>query len=142
MARTAPDTSSATELDLSRGTTRAVVQHRYGSPDTLTLSRVPTPTPGPDEVLVRIRAASINARDWHEMRGEPRLARLLARDTFGLRRPRLATRGTDLAGIVDAVGASVTRWQPGDAVFGEGAGTSRRARCRPGPTSWPQSRTG
>ena len=74
-------------------------------------------------MLVRIRAASINARDWHEMRGEPRLARLLARDTFGLRRPRLATRGTDLAGIVEAVGASVTRWQPGDAVFGEGAGT-------------------
>ena len=113
----------ATEPDLSRGTTWAVVQHRYGSPDTLTVSPVPTPTPEPDEVLVRIRAASINARDWHEMRGEPRLARLLARDTFGLRRPRLATRGTDLAGIVEAVGASVTRWRPGDAVFGEGAGT-------------------
>jgi NADPH:quinone reductase-like Zn-dependent oxidoreductase len=113
----------ATQLDASRGTTRAVVQHRYGSPDTLTVSSVPKPIPGPDEVLVRIRAASINARDWHEMRGEPRVARLLARDTFGLRGPRRATRGTDLAGIVESVGAGVTRWQPGDAVFGEGAGT-------------------
>lgn len=132
MARARSRHQSATELDLSHGTTRAVVQHRYGSPDTLTLSRVPTPIPGPDEVLVRIRAASINARDWHEMRGEPRLARLLARDTFGLRGPRLATRGTDLAGIVEAVGASVTCWQPGDAVFGEGAGTFAEHAVAPG----------
>lgn len=123
MARASSRPHPATEPDLSRGTTRAVVQSRYGSPDTLTFSPVPMPTPGPDEVLVRIRAASLNARDWHEMRGEPRLARLLARDTFGLRGPRVTTRGTDLAGIVEAVGASVTRWQPGDAVFGEGAGT-------------------
>ena len=62
-------------------------------------------------MLVRVRAASINARDWHVMRGEPRLARLLARDSFGLRRPRVAIRGTDLAGMVEAVGAGVTRWR-------------------------------
>ena len=104
-------------------TTRAVLQHRYGSPDVLEVTRVPTPTPGPGEVLVRIRAASINARDWHVMRGEPRLARLLDRASFGLRRPRVATRGTDLAGTVESIGDGVTRWRAGDRVFGEGTAT-------------------
>ena len=104
-------------------TTLAVVQHRYGSPDVLTLRRVPKPTPEPGEVLVTVMAASLNARDWHAMRGEPRLARLMDRATFGLRRPWAATRGTDVAGVVEAVGAGVTRWQPGDAVFGEGTAT-------------------
>ncbi|MGZ5399803.1 MAG: alcohol dehydrogenase catalytic domain-containing protein, partial [Nocardioides sp.] len=59
-----------------------------------------------------------STRDWHIMRGEPRLARLLDRTSFSLRRPRAATRGTDLAGVVEAVGADVTRWRPGDAVYG------------------------
>ncbi len=105
---------------VARQMTRAVLQHRYGSPDVLEVSTIPTPSPGPDEVLVRVRAASINARDWHVMRGEPRLARLLDRSSFGLRRPRVAIRGTDLAGTVEAVGAEVTRWRVGDHVFGEG----------------------
>jgi NADPH:quinone reductase-like Zn-dependent oxidoreductase len=107
---------------VARQMTRAVLQHRYGSPDLLEVSTIPTPSPGPDEVLVRVRAASINARDWHVMRGEPRLARLLDRSSFGLRRPRVAVRGTDLAGTVEAVGAEVTRWRVGDHVFGEGVG--------------------
>lgn len=102
------------------GTSRAIVQHRYGSPDALEVTTVPTPSPSPDEVLVRVRATSINARDWHIMRGEPRLARLLDRRSFGLRRPRVAIRGTDLAGTIEAIGAGVTRWRPGDHVFGEG----------------------
>jgi NADPH:quinone reductase-like Zn-dependent oxidoreductase len=105
------------------GTTYAVIQHRYGSPDVLTLGRVSTPAPGPDEVLVAVKAASVNARDWHIMRGEPRLARLMDPATFRIRRPRVAVRGTDIAGVVEAVGAGVTRWRPGDAVFGEGSGT-------------------
>jgi NADPH:quinone reductase-like Zn-dependent oxidoreductase len=114
---------SAAATRASKDTMRAVVQHRYGPPETLTVERVRRPTPGPDEVLVRIEAASINARDWHVMRGEPGLARLLDRNTFTLRRPRVAIRGTDLAGTVEGVGANVTRCRPGDAVFGEGTGT-------------------
>jgi hypothetical protein len=105
------------------GTTLAVVQRQYGSPDVFTLERVPTPIPGPGDVLVAVKAASVNARDWHIMRGEPRLARLMDPATFRLRRPRVAVRGTDLAGIVEAVGAGVTPGQPGDAVFGDGSGT-------------------
>ena len=89
-------------------TLRTVVQDRYGSPDVLTLADVPRPAPGPGQVLVRIQAAAPDARDWHVMRGEPRLARLMDRSTFALRRPRVVVRGTDLAGIVEAVGQDVT----------------------------------
>lgn len=102
---------------------RTVLQSGYGSPDVLYLERVATPTPGPGQVLVRVEAASVNARDWHVMRGEPRLARLLDRGTFALSRPRVATRGTDLAGTVEAVGDGVSRWRVGDHVFGEGTAT-------------------
>ena len=109
------------KIDSGSGASRAVVQLVYGPPDVLELGTIPTPAPGQGEVLVRVRAASINARDWHVMRGEPLLARLLDRSSFGLRRPRAAIRGTDLAGIVEAVGAEVTRWRVGDHVFGEGA---------------------
>jgi NADPH:quinone reductase-like Zn-dependent oxidoreductase len=65
----------------------------------------------------------VNARDWHVMRGEPRVARLMDRTLFGRRGPRVAVRGTDFAGVVEAVGTDVTAWQPGDVVFGEGVGT-------------------
>jgi NADPH:quinone reductase-like Zn-dependent oxidoreductase len=106
-----------------RDTTLAVVQSRYGSPDVLALARVPKLTPGPGEVLVAVKAASVNARDWHIMRGEPRIARLMDPATFTPRRPRIAIRGTDLAGVVETVGAGVSRWKPGDKVFGEGTAT-------------------
>jgi NADPH:quinone reductase-like Zn-dependent oxidoreductase len=102
-------------------TMKALLQDRYGSPDVLRVATVPKPAPGPGEVLVRVEATSINARDWHVMRGEPRLARALARTTFGRSAPRVKIRGTDFAGNVESVGAGVTRWQPGDAVFGESA---------------------
>ncbi len=99
-------------------TMRALVQHRYGSPDVLSVAEVPRPVPGAGEVLVRVQAASVNARDWHIMRGEPWLARL-DRTTFGRLGPKVKVRGTDFAGIVESIGASVTRWRRGDAVFGE-----------------------
>ena len=101
------------------GTMRALSQNAYGSPDVLEVSTVPVPTPGPSQIRVKVAAASVNARDWHVMRGEPRLARLLDRTTFGRNAPRVSIRGTDFAGTVDAVGTGVTQWQPGDPVFGE-----------------------
>ena len=101
---------------------RVVTQARYGGPEVLRLAQQPRPRPGQGEVLVRVHAASVNARDWHVMRGEPLVARLMDRSVFAARRPRVAARGTDLAGVVEAVGAGVTAWQPGDAVFGEGVG--------------------
>ncbi|WP_246056837.1 NAD(P)-dependent alcohol dehydrogenase [Nocardioides eburneiflavus] len=101
---------------------RAVRQLRYGGPEVLDVTRQPAPVPACGQVRVGVHAASLNARDWHVMRGEPRVARLLDRGTFGRRAPRELVRGTDLAGIVDAVGDGVTRWKVGDPVFGEGSG--------------------
>jgi NADPH:quinone reductase-like Zn-dependent oxidoreductase len=94
---------------------KAIVQHEYGSPDTLRLEDVDRPDAGPGHVLVRVRAASVNAADWHVMRGDPKLARL----QLGVRRPRAAVRGRDFAGEVAEVGAGVTHVGPGDEVFGE-----------------------
>ncbi|MDG4767906.1 NAD(P)-dependent alcohol dehydrogenase [Solwaraspora sp. WMMD406] len=94
---------------------KAIVQDRYGSPDVLRWRDVDTPIPGDGEVLVRVHASSVNAYDWHAMRGDPYLARL----SFGQRRPRAAVRGQDFAGRVEAVGRAVTRFRPGDEVYGE-----------------------
>ena len=108
---------------------RAIVQDRYGSPDVLHLREVDDPVPGPADVRVRIAAASVNAADWHIMRGDPRLARLVDRGTFGRVGPRQPIRGRDFAGRVDAVGADVTRWKPGDEVYGEADGTFAELVC-------------
>jgi 2-desacetyl-2-hydroxyethyl bacteriochlorophyllide A dehydrogenase len=94
---------------------KAIVYTKYGSPDVLQLQEVEKPVPGDDEVLVKIHAASVNAGDWHLMRGKPALARLL---TGGLRKPKNLILGSDIAGRVEAVGKSVTQFQPGDEVFG------------------------
>jgi NADPH:quinone reductase-like Zn-dependent oxidoreductase len=98
---------------------KAVVQDRYGSPDVLEVREVAKPEPGPNEVRVRVHAAAVNAYDWHLMRGDPYLARLAAREMFGRTGPRRPIRGRDLAGTVDAVGPGVTRWEPGDEVYGD-----------------------
>ncbi len=97
----------------------AIMQDRYGAPDVLRVAETPRPVPGPGEVLVRVHAASVNARDWHVMRGDPYLARLAAPQYFGRTGPKQPIRGTDFAGVVEAVGASVTDVQVGDEVFGE-----------------------
>ncbi|WP_369131060.1 NAD(P)-dependent alcohol dehydrogenase [Modestobacter roseus] len=94
---------------------QAITQDTYGSTDTLTLRDVDAPVPDAGQVLVRVRAASVNAADWHVMRGDPRVARL----ALGLRRPKARIRGRDVAGVVAAVGAEVTHVQPGDEVYGE-----------------------
>jgi NADPH:quinone reductase-like Zn-dependent oxidoreductase len=93
----------------------AVTQETYGGPEVLRMQEVTRPEPAAGQVLVRVRAAALNAADWHIMRGLPLMARL----TVGLRAPRGRVRGSDVAGVVEAVGAGVTRWRPGDEVYGE-----------------------
>ncbi|TDC44101.1 NAD(P)-dependent alcohol dehydrogenase [Micromonospora sp. KC213] len=93
---------------------KAIVQDTYGSTDALRLRDIDKPTVGDDEVLVQVRAAAIDPGVWIFMAGRPYLVRLAS----GLRRPRVAVRGRDLAGVVSAVGARVTRFQPGDEVYG------------------------
>jgi NADPH:quinone reductase-like Zn-dependent oxidoreductase len=93
---------------------RAVVYTRYGSPDVLTLADVPIPVAGAGEVLVRLRAVSLNLSDWETLTGRPAYARL-----GGLFRPRRHILGSDIAGHVAAVGEGVTRFQVGDGVFGD-----------------------
>ena len=94
---------------------KAVVRETYGPPDVMHLADVPLPAVGDGDVLVRVHAAAANAGDWHLLRGTPWPFRLVA----GLRRPKVRVLGTDIAGRVEAVGRRVTRFRPGDAVFGE-----------------------
>ncbi|GAA0267983.1 NAD(P)-dependent alcohol dehydrogenase [Cryptosporangium japonicum] len=100
---------------------KAVLHTTYGGPEVLRFTDVEPPSLADRDVLVRTRAASVNARDWHLLRGDPYLARLGAPE-LGLRGPKLRIRGTDFAGTVDAVGPGVTDLAPGDAVFGEAPG--------------------
>ena len=95
---------------------KAIVQERYGSPDDLELREVDKPVVGDDEVLVRVRAASIHPDVWHVVAGRPYVLRLMG---AGFSKPRNPIPGTDMAGIVESVGKSVTRFRPGDPVFGE-----------------------
>ena len=106
---------------------KAIVYERYGSPDVLELRDVEKPSVTDDGVLVRVRAASTNPYDWHFMRGKPYFARLM----FGLFKPKAHGLGADLAGEVEAVGKDVTRFHPGDAVFGEAAGAFAEYTCVP-----------
>jgi NADPH:quinone reductase-like Zn-dependent oxidoreductase len=98
---------------------RAIVYTEYGPPDVLNLDEVRKPTPGDDEVLVKVHAASANAADWHVMRADPFLVRVMG---FGVLKPKNGRLGADLAGRVEAVGRDVTQFQPGDEVFGDLSG--------------------
>jgi NADPH:quinone reductase-like Zn-dependent oxidoreductase len=100
--------------DGKQRTMKAIVYHEYGSPDVLQLKDIDKPLVKDDEVLVRVHAASVNRLDWHLMRGSPYISRLQA----GLRKPTDSVLGADVAGEVEAVGKHVTRFQPGDEVFG------------------------
>ena len=97
---------------------KAIVHRRYGSPEVLRLEDIDRPIVDDDGVLVRVRAASVNAFDWHIMRGLPYLVRTSA----GVRKPSRVVAGVDLAGQVEAVGRNVTEFRPGDEVFGERGG--------------------
>jgi NADPH:quinone reductase-like Zn-dependent oxidoreductase len=94
---------------------KAIVYEKYGSPDVLRYADADLPAVGDNDVLVRVRAASINRGDLIAMRGAPRMIRL----AFGIRRPRKTILGRDIAGVVEAVGPKVTRFEIGDDVFGE-----------------------
>jgi len=100
-------------------TMKAIVRERYGPPDVLELRDVERPAIDDDSILVRVRAASINAYDWHMMRGRPSLVRIVA----GLRKPKSSAMGVDVAGQVEAVGKNVTQFRPGDEVFGSRSGS-------------------
>lgn len=93
---------------------KAVVHHAYGSADALHLTELPKPVPTADEILIRIRAVSINGSDREGLAGKPAYARM-----GGLRKPRHHILGSDIAGVVEAVGQNVTEFQTGDPVFGE-----------------------
>jgi NADPH:quinone reductase-like Zn-dependent oxidoreductase len=95
---------------------KAYVSRSYGSPDHLDFTDVPMPVPADNEVLVRVRATSVNPYDWHNMRGEPRIARLMP-GGLGLRTPTIDILGGDLAGQVESVGKNVTEFRPSDDVF-------------------------
>ncbi len=99
---------------------RAIVQHAYGDAGVLATDTVDRPAPGPGQVLVEVRAAAIDRGTWHLMTGLPYALRL---GGFGVRAPKTKTPGRDVAGVVVEVGAGVTRFQPGDEVYGIGNGT-------------------
>jgi NADPH:quinone reductase-like Zn-dependent oxidoreductase len=107
-----PQTSTAREA-----TMKAIVQDAYGTADVLEYRDIDKPAPEDGEVLVRVRAAGVDRGVWHVMTGLPYLVRVVV-PTMGLSRPKVPVRGMDLAGRVEAVGGGVTRFQPGDAVFG------------------------
>lgn len=96
-------------------TMRAARYLRYGGPDVVSVATMDKPQLEADRVLVRVHAAAVNPLDWHYLRGLPYLVRIQA----GLRRPKRTVLGADLAGTVEAVGADVTRFAPGDEVFGD-----------------------
>jgi NADPH:quinone reductase-like Zn-dependent oxidoreductase len=93
---------------------KAIVQFRYGSPDVLELQEIEKPLVGDNDVLLRVHAAALNPLDWHSMRGLPYPLRL----GNGLRKPKSHILGMDVAGHVEAVGASISQHRPGDEVFG------------------------
>jgi NADPH:quinone reductase-like Zn-dependent oxidoreductase len=93
---------------------RAVVYDQYGPPDVLRVEDVPMPSPGPGQVLVMVIATSVNLSDWECLRGDPMYARI-----GGLRSPARRVLGSDIAGIVEAIGSGVTRFRPGDEVYGD-----------------------
>jgi len=97
---------------------QAIVYCDYGTAEVLRLEDVAKPMPGDDEILVRVHAAGVNPLDWHYMRGTPYLMRLGS----GLRKPKDTRLGVDYAGTVEAVGQNVTRFKPGDEVFGGRSG--------------------
>src|ERR1700704_6524955 len=94
---------------------KAIVYHEFGSPDVLRLEEIDKPVPNDKQVLIKVRAVSVNLLDWHYMEGTPYLGRLVE---FGFLKPKVTRLGVDYAGTVEAVGKDVTDFKPGDEVYG------------------------
>ena len=107
-------------------TMKAIVYHNYGSPDVLRLEEIAKPVPNDNQVLVKVRAASVNPLDWHYIEGTPYLIRPL---DSGLLKPKVVRLGVDYAGTVEAVGKNVTQFKPGDDVFGGKTGAFAEYVC-------------
>jgi NADPH:quinone reductase-like Zn-dependent oxidoreductase len=105
---------------------KAIVYCDYGTADVLTLEDIEKPTPGDEELLVKIRAAAVNPLDWHFMRGTPYVMRMMG---TGVRKPEVTRLGVDFAGTVEAVGKSVTKFKAGDDVFGVKTGAFAEYVC-------------
>ena len=113
-------TNDCEQLTAAQGETmKAIVYCDYGSPEVLKLETIAKPVPTDTQVLVKVRAASVNPFDWHFMRGEPYIMRL----GNGLRKPQGMRIGVDFSGVVEAVGQNVTQFKPGDEVFGGRTGS-------------------
>ena len=104
---------------------KAIICRAYGPPSVLHVEETATPTPADNQVLIRVRAASVNPYDWHFTRGSPYIIRMIS----GLVRPKDIRVGVDVAGIVETVGSRVTRFKPGDAVFGGCRGAFAEYAC-------------
>jgi NADPH:quinone reductase-like Zn-dependent oxidoreductase len=105
---------------------KAVVHTNYGPPDVLEIRDIKKPVPNDDQVLVKVRAASVNPLDWHFMEGTPYIMRLMME---GIRKPKDPRLGVDYAGTVEAVGKNVTQFKPGDEVFGNRSGAFAEYLC-------------
>jgi NADPH:quinone reductase-like Zn-dependent oxidoreductase len=108
---------------------KAAVYRRYGPADVVQIEDVARPVPKDNEVLLKVRAASVNPLDWHFMRGAPHVVRIAS----GLRKPKYTGLGTDVAGMVEAVGKNVTRFKPGDEAFGTCRGAFAEYACASEP---------
>jgi len=120
--KTATKDRSPAPIPASTETMRAIVQDHYGTvpEDVLHVAEPARPSIGDDEVLVRVRAASVDRGTWHLMTGRPNLMRIMG---FGLRRPNQANPGRSMAGTVEAVGKNVTAFEPGDEIYGTAEGS-------------------
>jgi NADPH:quinone reductase-like Zn-dependent oxidoreductase len=105
---------------------KAIVNDTYGPIEVLQLAEIEKPEPGDDDVLIRVRAAGLEPGVWHLTTGRPYLVRLMG---LGLRKPKARVRGWDVAGVVEAAGKNVTRFRPGDEVFGTARGSFAEYAC-------------
>jgi NADPH:quinone reductase-like Zn-dependent oxidoreductase len=105
---------------------KAIIQERFGPPDVLRLAEIDLPAVGAGDVLVRVHVAALNPADWHVLRGDPLVARLMG---VGLTKPKAPVAGIDAAGVVEAVGSNVKGIRPGDEVLGFFRGAFAEYAC-------------